>query len=84
MLKEVIQVKESGGKNSRQIIQWTNISFNVAKSFMRYVYGGFFDLELETADEWSQAKYLGDKFDFESWNNYIETLKDEYNQILIL
>ena len=46
---------------------------------MRYLYTGYLDFDVETLVEWNQAKMIGEKYEFEYWNNYVESIKDEFN-----
>ena len=65
---------------SRKIIQWTDISINVAEPFLRYLYNGYLDIDLGTLelDEWYQAKAIGEKYELEIWNNHVESFKEEF------
>ena len=84
LLEEVTRANGSEGKNSKEIIQWSNVSVNVARSFMRYLYGGYLDLELESLDEWDQAKNIGEKYELELWQKYVETIKEDFDQTMFM
>ena len=79
MLEEVTQAK-----GNWKIIQWSNISVNVVKSFLRYLYGGFMELELETLEEWYQAKEIGLKYELELWQNFVESIRHEFDQTIFM
>ena len=61
-------------------LHWSEISFNVASGFLRYLYSGIFDLQLNSFDEWNQAKSFGLSYGLNSWNSYVESLKDCVDQ----
>ena len=74
ILEEVTQAKI--GDSTWDILNWTHISINVAIGFLSYLYGGIFNLHLNSFDEWEQAKLIGQKYSLNLWNNYVESLKD--------
>ncbi len=75
-------VRANVGETSWNILQWSTISVNVATGFLIYLYSGVLDLELKSFDEWKQAKLIGQKYDLDMWNNFIESLKDCFDQPL--
>ena len=66
--------------NIQKILQWTDISTNVARSFFSFLYSGKLNLDLETFEEWNEAKILGEIYDFKLWRCYVESLRDEFDQ----
>ena len=65
-----------------KIIQWTNISKNVAHSFLRYLYTGVLNLEIDTFVEWNEAKSIAEKYGLALWKCFVESLRDDYDQTI--
>ena len=80
MLNNVTQVKD--GEIIRKTIQWTNISKKVAMSFLKYLYSGVLELDLESYsfEEWEEARSIGQIYEMELWNYLIESLRDDFDQ----
>ena len=80
--KDVLDEVVSGnvGEIPWKILQWSNISINVAIGFLNFLYSGVLDLELKSFEEWEQAKLIGQKYGLDLWISFIESLKDCYDQ----
>ena len=82
--KEVLDEVVSGnvGEIPWKILQWSNISMNVAVGFLNFLYSGVLQLDLNSFEEWEQAKSIGQKYKMDVWNNFVESLKDCIHQPL--
>ena len=64
------------------VLNWSGISKNVAIGFLRYLYSGIWDVELNSFEDWEQAKSIGRKYDLDWWSSYVESFKDGIDQPL--
>ena len=78
ILDELTQSKI--GEKLWNVLNWSSVSKNVAIGFLNYLYSGLWDVELNSFDEWKQAKSIGLKYNLDWWNSYVESLKDDIDQ----
>ena len=68
------------GEISWNVLNWSGVSKNVAIGFLNYLYSGIWNLELNSFDDWEQAKSIGQKYHMDKWSSYVESLKDDLDQ----
>ena len=78
ILEELATTTVNG--NPWKFLQWTHISRNVAVCFFNYLYGGFFDLDLESIEQWEEAKLIGMNYGLDKWTSYVLSLKNDFDQ----
>ena len=62
--------------DSKQMISWPNVSKEVARSFLRYLYSGILELELETPEDFKDAEYLSQTYPtLKPWVEFVQSIK---------
>ena len=70
-LSEMIEENQS-----KRILSWANVSKHVAKSFLKYLYSGKLELELESPQDYQDAQYLCKSYPkLKTWVSFITNIK---------
>ena len=70
-LNEIIEENQS-----KRILSWANVSKNVAKSFLKYIYSGKLEIELESPQDYEDAQCLCKNYPkLKTWVTFITNIK---------